>query len=235
MWTGPFLTPKSVAPSRIHVDHALATEWIASSLREQLLGVDMHRQSIVVLCIGTDRSTGDALGPLVGSELHELSSDNIHVYGTLDEPVHAANLVDTLERVRSAHPEATIIAVDACLGKAENVGCISVKSGPLRPGTGVNKKLPEVGDCHVIGVVNVGGFMEYFVLQNTRLSLVVRMARAIAQGFRQALGSEWVGPQAQAAAYREVEAPMMPIQPAGAVAEPGLLGRTDRAAATTKE
>jgi len=44
----------------------------------------------------------------------------------------------------------------------------------------VNKDLPPVGDIHMTGIVNVGGFMEYFVLQNTRLNLVVKMADIIA-------------------------------------------------------
>ena len=35
---------------------------------------------------------------------------------------------------------------------------------------------------HIIGIVNVGGFMEYLVLQNTRLSLVMRMADVISTG-----------------------------------------------------
>ena len=42
------------------------------------------------LCIGTDRATGDALGPLVGSYLLKNGLEN--VYGTVDEPVHAENL-----------------------------------------------------------------------------------------------------------------------------------------------
>jgi len=42
--------------------------------------------------------------------------------------------------------------------------------------------LPPIGDAYVTGVVNVGGFMEYLVLQNTRLSLVIKMADAIARG-----------------------------------------------------
>ncbi|MEW6230356.1 MAG: DUF1256 domain-containing protein, partial [Bacillota bacterium] len=33
---------------------------------------------------------------------------------------------------------------------------------------------------HVTGIVNVGGYMEYLVLQNTRLCLVMRMAEVIA-------------------------------------------------------
>ncbi|MNR60409.1 hypothetical protein D3C85_1818810 [compost metagenome] len=45
----------------------------------------------------------------------------------------------------------------------------------------MNKDLPPVGDIHMTGIVNVGGFMEYFVLQNTRLQLVIRMSEIIAQ------------------------------------------------------
>lgn len=41
-----------------------------------------------------------------------------------------------------------------------------------------------------MGIVNVGGFMEYFVLQNTRLSLVMRMAHVIADGLRMGV-SQW--------------------------------------------
>ncbi len=49
----------------------------------------------VVLCIGTDRVTGDSLGPLVGTFLHAYGSDRyLSIYGTLDFPVHALNLED---------------------------------------------------------------------------------------------------------------------------------------------
>ena len=51
----------------------------------------------------------------------------------------------------------------------------------MKPGAGVNKDLPPVGDIHLTGIVNVGGFMEYFVLQNTRLSIVFHMADVIAE------------------------------------------------------
>ena len=49
----------------------------------------------------------------------------------------------------------------------------------IKPGAGVKKNLPPVGDMHITGIVNLGGFMEYIVLQNTRLSLVMNMAETI--------------------------------------------------------
>lgn len=142
-------------------------------------------ESLLLLCIGTDRSIGDALGPLVGSLLEEEGNWPFTVLGTLDNPVHASNLVDTLTWIDGEFERPLVIAIDACLGRLESVGCITVGKGPLKPGAGVNKSLPPVGQLYVTGVVNVGGFMEYFVLQNTRLNLVMRMAKLIANGAAQ--------------------------------------------------
>ncbi|EIT86116.1 putative sporulation protein YyaC [Fictibacillus macauensis ZFHKF-1] len=140
-----------------------------------------RKPAIVVICIGTDRSTGDALGPLVGTKLKANTAFPYPVYGTLDEPVHAVNLVEKLKMVEKKHPHAFVIGIDACLGKLNHVGMVSVGDGPVKPGAGVNKELPPVGDMHLTGIVNVSGFMEYFVLQNTRLSIVMKMAELIAQ------------------------------------------------------
>lgn len=142
-----------------------------------------ENSSIIVLCIGTDRSTGDCLGPLVGYKLSSaLRWPNVFIYGTLDNPVHAKNLQNTIDVIKSNHRRPFIIAVDACLGNHERVGCIIVDKGPIVPGAGVNKKLSKVGDMYIIGIVNVGGFAEYLILQNTRLSLVMNMADIISKG-----------------------------------------------------
>jgi len=138
-------------------------------------------KDIILVCIGTDRSTGDCLGPLVGHKLSNLLKryTNIHVMGTLDDPVHAKNLKEIIEIINNNYNNPFIIAIDACLGKAERVGYVSIGEGPLKPGAGVNKKLPPVGNIHITGVVNICGFMEYVVLQNTRLNTVMKMANVI--------------------------------------------------------
>jgi len=133
----------------------------------------------IIVCIGTDRSTGDSLGPLVGTFLKKCTPENTVIFGTLEEPVHAINLQTTITKIELLYEEANIIAIDACLGQKENVGWIQVGTGPIKPGAGVNKNLPSVGHIHITGTVNVSGFMEYVVLQNTRLNLVMKMAEII--------------------------------------------------------
>lgn len=163
-------------PLRVSVHQPGVEQIVAARLAALCQAVGTSRPA--VLCIGTDRSTGDALGPLVGTLLEE-HQVSVEVWGTLRQPVHAANLLSVVESMRKLDL-CPVIAIDACLGAQEQVGSISVGKGCIRPGAGVNKVLPEVGDIHMTGTVNVAGHMEYVVLQNTRLWLVLRMAVVMA-------------------------------------------------------
>lgn len=179
--------------TKIHIEDLAASTKFASDLSWRLKKHDDDNPR-VLLCIGTDRSTGDCLGPLVGSKIGLLNQEFFEVYGTLDNPVHASNLKETLEKIHGKYKNPLIIAVDACLGRIENVGCINLGDGSLNPGAGVNKNLPPVGQIHITGIVNVGGFMEYIVLQNTRLNVVMRLADVIANGLGKVI-TEFTRPQ----------------------------------------
>jgi len=168
---------KDTKKIKAHVDDYAAKAILEAQLSD--LFVSTHKRPAIILCIGTDRSTGDALGPLIGTHLSRLKLPQLHVYGTLDDPVHATNLEQNIHTIQNNYLNPFIIAVDACLGRLDSIGCITLAHGPLKPGAGVNKCLPEVGEVHMTGIVNVGGFMEYMVLQNTRLNLVWRMSENI--------------------------------------------------------
>ena len=165
-----------------HIDDKDLTYKATNQLVSYLMTLNPQLdQPIVVVNIGTDRSTGDSLGPLVGSFLKEKQHliPGIHIYGTLDSPVHATNITRCIENIRNIHANSIIIAVDACLGQAKNVGNLNLGIGPVKPGAGVNKELPSVGHIYMTGTVNVGGYLEYLVLQNTRLNLVMKLAKSI--------------------------------------------------------
>lgn len=146
-----------------------------------------HNHQLVIICIGTDRATGDSLGPLVGYKLSDMHFNQVTVLGSLDQPVHAKNLQETLECIQLSHPHALLLAIDACLGTMENVGSICIGSGGIKPGAGVKKELPSVGDFHITGIVNFSSLMNMVVLQNTRLSTVMRMADLISSSLRYSL------------------------------------------------
>lgn len=165
--------PKAVPLFYHNFDHCLS-----STLPKDI-------ENIILLCIGTDRSTGDCLGPYIGHLLHKNKYNNIHILGTLENPVHAKSLEKTLKIIERNYAYPFIIAVDACLGRHESIGNITISPGPLKPGAGVNKSLPEVGDMHITGIVNIGGYMEYSILQSTRLHGVIKMADIIAKGLNE--------------------------------------------------
>lgn len=139
-------------------------------------------RDIVFLCVGTDRSTGDSLGPLVGEKLKFLSREHIYVYGNLQYPVHAKNLTETMDKILYTHNNPYIVAIDACLGSLHNVGKVFVESKPLAPGAAMNKDLPKIGNLSITGVVNISGSLEFMILQNTRLYTVMLLAEVISRG-----------------------------------------------------
>lgn len=133
----------------------------------------------VILCVGTDRVIGDCLGPLVGTTLERAAKGQLPVYGTLQNTVHALNLPETISQIKKKHPDRIIIAVDASLGDAKQIGTVFIRPGCLRPGAGVFKKLPEIGDISITGIANSESSRPYLDLQTARLSTVSAMADVI--------------------------------------------------------
>lgn len=161
---------------------------LISSKISNLIHHDKHNiNDIVVLCIGTDRATGDALGPITGSILSE-TCDNCNVYGTLKKPVHALNLRENIRNIYATHESPTVIAIDASLGHSSDVGLITLSNTPLYPGIGVNKKLPAIGDISITGIVNLSGKPGLSLLQSTRLYTVSTMATCIARALVNVIG-----------------------------------------------
>ena len=82
---------------RIHYKET-GVVWKLSSLFLQHIPFESHE--LIFFCIGTDRSTGDALGPLTGSHLTESPLFPFPVVGTLENPLHALNLQQQIDETR---------------------------------------------------------------------------------------------------------------------------------------
>lgn len=142
------------------------------------------KKGVVFLCIGTDRSTGDSLGPLIGYKLRDMKTSSAAVFGTLERPVHAMNLEEYARVIKNCYHDCLVVAVDASVGNREHVGYLTLGKGALRPGLGVSKELGAVGDIFITGIV--GGCSSYdpLMLQSVRLSVVMRMADCISKSIR---------------------------------------------------
>lgn len=181
-------TEKSAITDPIMYYHRAGTAFSASLFGGQLhsfleeMKEKQDKKSVLYLCIGSDRSTGDSLGPLVGYKLEKGGSGKSSFIGTLSRPVHAVNLEETLHHIRRAYTDHIVVAIDASIGRKEHVGCITLGIGSLRPGLGVKKNLGEVGDIYITGIVGCGSGLEPLMLQNTRLSVVMDLADCIYEG-----------------------------------------------------
>lgn len=203
--------------------HPNAKRQFCLALRNKLLSVDSGR-TLIFLCIGSDRATGDSLGPLVGQRLSlwlphvssrpetsssqtpwRLSDPGISpcchqktaVYGTIRQTIHAGNLANTLTDLHNRFENPYIVAIDASLGIPEHIGLVTLGSGSLRPGIGVSHVLPEAGDIHITGIVNHSTHNNHQTLQTTHLSTVMELASFIAEGILEALhvGTSLQSPQ----------------------------------------
>ena len=152
---------------------------MGAQIYEMSQSILLPKKEAVILCIGTDRATGDTLGPMVGSLLSQ-NKCNYKIYGTLKSPVHALNIKDYISLIYTSHNDPFVIAIDASLGKCSDIGKITLSKSPLHPGIGVNKKLPAVGDLSITGIVNMSGKQGLNMLQSTRLYTVCNMAMFIA-------------------------------------------------------
>ena len=83
--------------SYYHPDSPYALMKFQNDLLHYLKIKHKKNQPLVIVCIGTDRATGDCLGPLVGQAL--LPSPQYSVFGTLKEPIHAKNLNQTFKEI----------------------------------------------------------------------------------------------------------------------------------------
>ena len=151
----------------------------------------MSKTETVVICIGSDRVAGDMLGPMVGSSLREEYKLPCPVYGAVGESVNGINLEEYLAMIACRHAGSRIIAVDAALGKSEDVGKIRLKKGGIRAGGALDRAGDKVGDLGVVGVVACEQKPKdvYATLLGVPFSLVEKLAKRIAQMIFVALSS----------------------------------------------
>ena len=80
------------------------------ALNNHITYLNKKFEDLVLLCIGTDKITGDCLGPLVGSKLKQRKFP-YPLYGTLEKPLHAGNLTEQLPEISLVHPDACTLAM----------------------------------------------------------------------------------------------------------------------------
>lgn len=144
-----------------------------------------HKKGIVFVCIGTDRMTGDSLGPLLGYKLKHIENEYIKVIGTLKEPIHAQNMSEYLTMIEENFKDWLVIAIDASIGRSDHIGMASVSTTPLFPGKGVGKELEAVGDVSITGIISSSGSSQNIMC--VRLAVIMDLVDFIYAGIVETL------------------------------------------------
>ena len=142
----------------------------------------------VLLCVGSDLTIGDSLGPIVGSMLkYKTQGLRVFIYGTLSMPVTAKEIPYMRTFLKETHPQSQVLAIDAAVGESGDIGLLKCLSSPLFPGAGANKKLGAIGDVSIIGIVAEKSLHNFALLNTTRLNLVYSMAEIISDSIANVL------------------------------------------------
>ncbi|MDD4291833.1 MAG: DUF1256 domain-containing protein [Clostridia bacterium] len=108
-------------------------------------------KDVVFLCVGTETVECDKLGVEVGNKIKSMSK--YHVYGSNGKNIDACNYLAAVDFIDKMHGDSFIIAVDSAVGKPEQIGCVQVSEGGLRPGLAVGREFESIGDVGVIGII----------------------------------------------------------------------------------
>lgn len=144
-----------------------------------------NQKQIVVVCFGTPQVSGDALGPKVGTLLQQWNIP-CFVYGTVSRPVTAKNMSEYMWHIERVHGDATILSVDASLGKREKIGQIAVRKDGVCP-AGVKGEKRRFGQVGVLGVVGENGGNPMKALLTINEDYISKMAYKVALMIKQAI------------------------------------------------
>ncbi len=133
----------------------------------------------IILCIGSERATGDALAPLIGTMLRNKYNIKTYVYGTLESSVNAKNIEEVYSFITLKHPAQKILAIDACVGLEQDIGFVKFTNTGLFARSAIKKVNKNYGDYSILGIVDKA-YKDPLNVFSTRLSTVFNLGNKIA-------------------------------------------------------
>lgn len=152
--------------------------------------------SIVFLCVGTDRITGDSFGPIIGHNLKKLfnSAKNVAIIGDLENTVSYLNIENVINKICKDYSNPFIVSIDSALSKnKDNIGKIFIDKGGLVLGSSISREKYIIGDMHVKGVIArdlCNPKKNFYLMQNIRLNMVMKMAEIVSNGIYESIEIE---------------------------------------------
>ena len=97
------------------------------------------------VCIGYPEHPYDSVAPRVGTMLKKAG---YKVLGTMESPLHALNIKDSELFINKYMSSFHVIALDAVITPSDYL--YRIKKEPCKPGAGVKKALPKIGESTIM-------------------------------------------------------------------------------------
>ena len=153
---------------------------------ENVLKKEIHKnfnKKIALLCIGSKKIIGDALGPYVGEKLiHTKLKNKIIIKGTLTEPIHYLNIREQLEYLNKQYKDLFTIIIDSSLYVKSYIGKVIITKNKVVLGKALDKNQYVLGNLAIKGIVGVdtGNYSEnIYNLKKVSKSLILKMSEKI--------------------------------------------------------
>lgn len=108
---------------------------------------------IIFLCIGSSRIIGDAIGPIVGSNLKYIENNYIHIYGSIEKNLNFNNAKEIIENINFKYKNPCIITIDSALSNKYDFGNIILEKGFMKIGKALEKNLCIYSNLNIKCVV----------------------------------------------------------------------------------
>lgn len=141
----------------------------------------------LILCIGTDKISGDSLGPAVGSLLRDRYRLPYPVFGVEGCCVNGINLPEYRQLLTAHYKDTPVIAVDAAVGDEHEVGTVKYRKGGVKAGGALGRESDYIGDIGILGVVGIKSHDALSTLMATPYSDVIALAERIAASLYEVL------------------------------------------------
>lgn len=158
-------------------------------LEEKMINLMINNEfsDIVFLCIGTSKIIGDAIGPILGSNLKDIENEFIHIYGTIENNLHFNNTKNIINNINRNYINPCIVSIDAALSNKNNIGDIVIGKGFIKLGKALDKNFGVY--CNINIKCIVGNYYDdreknLKILNKVSIEEIIKISSIVSEGIR---------------------------------------------------
>lgn len=159
-----------------------------NNLKKEIEEYDMKNRfsEIVFLCVGTNKITGDMIGPIVGQKLKDnLKQENVKIYGDMINTLNLKNASKIIKKVKAKYLNPFYITIDTALGKENMINKIIIGKGKIEIGKAIRDGIEFFSHINikvVVGKYDESSENNMKTLENVNSDSIIYLSNIITNG-----------------------------------------------------